>query len=598
MRQNGFSTDGAPAVGHQGVVLPSRARSRAKTRALGLIVPAAAVLCLAVAGLVTFPDLGARALYTAGEVRCALIAREMLDSGDWIQPRLNHVRYYEKPPLMYWAIAAGYEWLGVGELAARLPAALAHLGTVLCAFSIGFELMGLAVAWRAALVFATTPIAFHLGRFASLDTVMTFFLSMALLGLVRTSQHKRNDHLSWLLFWGGMGGATLTKGLVALLFPLGTALAHAIWTRDRATMHALRPAAGVASLAAIVLPWHIAIAWRDPSFLPFYILNEHIYRFLNIREPIDYEPLSVTAFWLSTILWSFPWSFFWPAGLARIRQEPRLVLPVIWSACVLGFFTLARSRLEYYGQPAIPALAVVIAAYWTHIAHNRSFPWGAALPGIAMVLLGIGAAYPVLFRPGAAGDLTALVSALDGYYREYFTHHPDQAFFFARQALQLGLPFIVAWTAIGLGSLAALYFRRPTAAFVLWASLLLTTTGGFDRGLLLIVDDRSQREGARIVNEHWVDSARLVVAGTFEDTAGIVFYTGHPAYMIDAADGDLLFGYRKGDAPDLFLDARRFAEMWHSPTPVFLFTRNDLAPKDGKTLLEAPRYRLLSNHEW
>jgi hypothetical protein len=283
--------------------------------------------------------------------------------------------------------------------------------------------------------------------------------------------------------------------------------------------------------------------------------------------------------------------------LAWARRESHLAIPVIWSACVLGFFTLARSRLEYYGQPAIPALAVVTAAYWTQIAHQRKFPWGAAVPAIAMALLGIATAYPVLFRPSAAGDLTALVSALDGYYREYFVHHPEQAFFFAREALQLGLPFIAAWTAIGIGGLVALYLRRPTAAFVLWAGLLLTTTGGFDRGLLLIVDDRSQREAAHVVNEHWVEGARLVVAGTFEDTAGIVFYTGHPAYMLDAADGDLLFGYRKGDAPDLFLDARRFTEMWHSsPAPVFLLARNDLAPKDGKILLDAPRYRLLSNH--
>src|SRR2546425_5915805 len=107
--------------------------------------------CLVLAAALAFYQLGERPLFSPAEARYALIAREMLDSGDWVQPRLNHVRYDEKPPLLYWAIAVSELLLGPSDFAARVPSAAAYVGTAALTFAIAAELCGSATAPLAAL---------------------------------------------------------------------------------------------------------------------------------------------------------------------------------------------------------------------------------------------------------------------------------------------------------------------------------------------------------------------------------------------------------------------------------------------------------------
>ncbi len=104
--------------------------------------------CLLLAAVMAFHLLGARGIFSPAEARYCLIAREMIESGDWIQPRFNHVRYDEKPPLLYWAIAASYRWLGPSDFASRVPSALAFVGTAAITFAIAYELAGPAAAPR------------------------------------------------------------------------------------------------------------------------------------------------------------------------------------------------------------------------------------------------------------------------------------------------------------------------------------------------------------------------------------------------------------------------------------------------------------------
>jgi len=110
----------------------------------------------------------------------------MLESGDWIQPHFNHARFYEKPPLTYWCVAASYRFLGFTEFASRLPSALAYVGTVLLTFLLALELVGSGTAPLAALIYATSLGPFLFGRFLFTDTLLVFCLSVSLLGLART----------------------------------------------------------------------------------------------------------------------------------------------------------------------------------------------------------------------------------------------------------------------------------------------------------------------------------------------------------------------------------------------------------------------------
>src|SRR5207244_9988556 len=90
--------------------------------------------CLGVSAVLAFYQLGERPLSSPAEARYALIARAMLDDGDWVQPRLNGVRYYEKPPLLYWSVAASYRLFGQTEGASRVPRAVESVDSVAVVF--------------------------------------------------------------------------------------------------------------------------------------------------------------------------------------------------------------------------------------------------------------------------------------------------------------------------------------------------------------------------------------------------------------------------------------------------------------------------------
>src|SRR5881296_1430811 len=267
-------------------------------------------LCVVVAAFLAFAQLGQRPLLDA-EARYALIGEEMLRSGDFIQPRLNTFPYYEKPPLLYWAIALSYEVFGVNELAARLPSALAHVGTTVLVFALAHVVLGRTAAPFAGLIYATAAGPSIYARFCFPDGLLVFWLTLSLLGLARTAQGRGG----FILFYVGAAGAALTKGFVGLVFPLATAVIYAAIARDRAIIARLHPIRGSLLVLALLLPWHLILATRDPAFLYFYVVNEHVYRFLNLREPIDYVPLSVAGFWASTLFWFLPWSLFLPGAL-------------------------------------------------------------------------------------------------------------------------------------------------------------------------------------------------------------------------------------------------------------------------------------------
>jgi hypothetical protein len=360
----------------------------------------------------------------------------------------------------------------------------------------------------------------------------------------------------------------------------------------RATVRRLRPWLGALILAVVWLPWHAALAWRDAAFLPFYILNEHVYRFLNIREPIDYSSLSVPAFWLATAMWFFPWVLLLPSAVAATwRARRRLAIPALWALFIIGFFSLSKARLEYYGQPAYPCMAVLVAAAW-QLRYRRALLAGSA----ALFIIGAAVAVLVWGYADAHTDITALVATADGYYREYFLKRPDRAFFFGHEALLTGRPFALWLLALGSSAVVALWRRRVWLAFVCWVVFLTPALNVFDRGIMLLVDDRSQKHAAELVRERWHDGDQLAVVGTYEDGAGLTFYSGLPTLMVDGADGDMLFGLRQGDVPDRYMDRPAFDALWHSPARVFALAQIEKAPVDGTVLLETPRHRLLVNH--
>jgi len=551
--------------------------------------------CLLVAGILAFSGLGKRPLISPAEARYALVAREMLESGDWIQPRLNHVRFDEKPPLTFWSVAASYQVFGFTEFASRAPSALAYVGTVLLTFLLAFELAGRGAAAPAAFVYATSLGPFLFGRFLFTDTLLVFWLTFSLLGLARIVR-RGDDPAGPLMFYAGASLAGLTKGLIGLLFPFAAAAVYAIVVGGPSFLRRLRPWLGLGIVAILFLPWHTAMAWRDPEFLRFYFGGEHFARFLTRREPVNYTPLTVPAFWLSSLLWFFPWFLFLPAALPRRRGRwsRGLFLAWIWAIGILVFFTLTGSRMEYYGLPALPALAVIVGAAWRRFVICGRRSAAVRLPSLLAAALGL-VLVPLLFLPAKSGlsALTGLVSSLDGYYREYFVSHPGASMVFGLELLRSARPLPVVLLLLGASTIVALARSRRRQAFALWVAGMVLILGMADGGMRLVAQDRSQRAAAEIVERNWTAGSRLVVAGDYEEACGITFYTGRSTQVVGGPGADLLFGFRRGDAPDVFLPPVSFLEEWDSPGRTFVLGGRDLSLPGSVVLFEGPRSRLL-----
>ena len=571
---------------------PARTGSTPRSRPALCI---AFVGCALLAAVLALSDLGVRPLMSPAEARYALVAREMLESSDWIQPRLNHVRFYEKPPLTFWGVAISYRIFGFTEFASRLPSALAYIGTVVVTFLLALELVGSGTAPLAGLIYATSLGPFVFGRFLFTDTLLVFCSSIAFLGLARVVRRPASRS-GLILFYLGASLAGLTKGLIGLVFPFAAAVLYGLLVGGRPFLRRLRSWLGVGIVAVVLLPWHVLLAWRDPEFLPFYLGHEHFARFLGRRYPVNFSPLSVPAFWMSTLLWLFPWFLFLPVALPRRggRWSRRLAPAWIWTAVIMVFFTLTGSRMEYYALPAFPALAVILGFAWRRFMIRGRRAAAMLVPSLIVAAVGLIAA-PLVFFSAKNGMavLASVVSSLDGYYREYFGAHPGAAMVLGNELLRLARPFPIVLLLLGITTFLALCKGRPRLAFALWVVGAVPILGLADGGMSVVTRDRSQRAAATIVGWHWTPGARLVVAGDYEEACGITFYLGKPTQVVGGPGSDMLFGYRRGDAPEVFLSPDAFRRIWESSDPVFVLGCRDLTLPGATVLFEGPRSLLM-----
>lgn len=328
----------------------------------GIKHPLAALLLV---GLVLFfLRLEVPGLMDPDEGRYAEIAREMLLLKDWLVPHLNLLPYLEKPPLVYWLTALSFKVLGFSELAARLPSALCALGGIILAYGLGRAFWGPAAGMLGALVLATCGGYVAMGRILTLDMALTFFLNLGVgLGYLALSRERRG-----LWFWAYLALAlgVLTKGPVALVLPaiIWTAAA---WSQGRPWLRSWLHPWPLAFLAAVSLPWFLGVMIRYPDFWRFFILEQHLGRYLTAyihhHQPFYYYLPILLAFML-------PWSLVlpWALGRERIRGNPDRLFLIIWAATVFFFFTLSRGKLAPYILPALLPLALLVGQSLSELA--------------------------------------------------------------------------------------------------------------------------------------------------------------------------------------------------------------------------------------
>jgi 4-amino-4-deoxy-L-arabinose transferase-like glycosyltransferase len=339
-----------------------------------------------IAALIWFAGLDSRRLLHADEGRYAEIAREMAVSGDYVTPRLNDLKYFEKPPLQYWVGAIIFNTVGVSEWTARLPAALAGFLAVLVVGWTGARLAGSTTGAYAALTLLGCVWHAGLAHFLSLDAVVGFWLALTLCAFLLAQRDgltaPAQRHWMWIAY-AAAAGATLSKGLIALVIPGATLVLYSLVTRDGGPWRRLHAASGTLLYLVLTVPWFVLVARANPEFLRFFFIHEHFNRFLS-------ESHNRTGEWWYFVPWFvlglMPWVLVWLVTLPRSWREAAIAgngfswarFCIVWATFIIVFFSLSGSKLPSYILPMFPALALVVGYEMTRLS-ARALAW-IALP--------------------------------------------------------------------------------------------------------------------------------------------------------------------------------------------------------------------------
>ena len=329
------------------------------------------MLCAVFAAIAVlwFANLGSRDLLHPDEGRYAEIAREMSVTGNWVTPRLNGLKYFEKPPLQYWITAGAYRLFGIHEWTARLWPAAAGLLAVLAIGIAGHALGGVALGTFAALALAGTLWHAGMAQIVSLDSGLAFFLTLAFAGLVIAQRPGTgaDTRRRWMLItWAAMAGATLSKGPIGIVLPLGALVVYSLINRDVEIRKRLHLTSGLLLFLVLTAPWFIAVTRANDEFLRFFFVHEHFERFLTE------EHQRTGAWWYFIPLaaaGSLPWLVVLAFGVRRLWRDGGAAkgtfswrrLALVWAAFVFVFFSLSGSKLPSYILPMFAPLALVAA---------------------------------------------------------------------------------------------------------------------------------------------------------------------------------------------------------------------------------------------
>ena len=343
--------------------------------------------------IIWFANLDVRKLQHPDEGRYAEIAREMVATGDYVTPRLNGIKYFEKPPLQYWLTAASFRAFELDEWTARLPSALSGFLTLVIVGYVGSVIASPVAGAYAAVALAGCVWPFGVAHMVTLDALLTFWLTLAL-GSFLLAQHQGvspGRRRAWILLaWAATAGGMLTKGLVALVIPFCTLVLHTLVTRDVAPWKRLHVVPGLLLFLALSAPWFIVVSSRNPDFARFFFIHEHFERFLTT------EHRRTGAWWYFLPLLAvglLPWTGFFLWDLRRSWRSASaqgtfawVRFCLLWCAFVLVFFSASGSKLPSYILPIFPAAALVLGAALERATVRTLGAFAAVTAAVAVIL--------------------------------------------------------------------------------------------------------------------------------------------------------------------------------------------------------------------
>jgi 4-amino-4-deoxy-L-arabinose transferase-like glycosyltransferase len=387
------------------------------------------ILLLVILGLAIAPyfiKLGASSLWDANEAFYAQTPREMINSGDYLNPSFNFKPRFNKPPLCYWVVAGSYKIFGVSEASERLPLALGALIMLATAFLLGRLAHSTEAGLLAAIALATLPRFVMFSRRIIIDVYIAMFMGLTLLWFALAERYPERRRLFLTLMYVSVGLGILTKGPVAAVLPAIAFTIYLALTRQLKKIGRMMLPVGLLIVAAIVLPWYVAVYFEHGfGYIKSFILQDNISRY---TEPV-WGPRRSYFFYIPVMLGDlFPWSFYLFFSLAvaavlsiatfRRRVSPpaqvqapnlraRLIdklsayslnnsitlLLMIWIFTIVVFYSLSSSKEDLYISPIYTAatslVGVVIAKFlFTEAAEQNGLRAVTLTLGLIVALVG------------------------------------------------------------------------------------------------------------------------------------------------------------------------------------------------------------------
>jgi 4-amino-4-deoxy-L-arabinose transferase-like glycosyltransferase len=356
--------------------------------------------------------LGLRDPWPADEPRFALVARDMLRSGDWLIPRIGGDLYADKPPVYFWLMAASMALTGSMRLGFLLPSLLAGVGSVVLVYDLVRRVRGRQAAFAGALVLLLTFQFVWQFRQAQIDGVLCFFTTLSLYGLLR--HLCAGPSLGWFfLGWAAAGIGVITKGvgflplLVLLPWVLLAARGWPVTAPHRDPRWWLGPVFFLGAIALWFVPM-LLVTSAGGELLDY--RNEILFRQTVTRyadawhhhEPFWFYLTNVIPFLWLPLIALLPW--LWPRWRQALRDRDTFVAVLLaWVVLVVLFFSLSSGKRGVYVLPAIPALAMAAAPWMPEILRApRSRLLGYVLASLLAAILGAGALYFAFAADAAA----------------------------------------------------------------------------------------------------------------------------------------------------------------------------------------------------
>lgn len=482
-------------------------------------VRAAFLVGIVLAVMTMARDLGGQALMDVDESSYAMIAWNMVESGDWVVPTLRGKPSFLKPPFYFWSVATSYLAFGKTEFAVRVVSLFYGLVALVFTGLIARRLYGERETLLAPLILAASPGFFIMVRSSTTDMTLTAMVAMAMYGFVRGYDgggDEKPDRRAFLFLWAGAALGTLTKGPIGIGIPFSVIFLYlALTGRWRRFLH-LSWWPGLLLWAAIVVPWYAACTARlGPVFLEKHLVFHNVKKFF---EAGHYAETPNFFFLAKNFLWMFfPWVLPYLAAIlvaayGRFRKREPLdrpaVLLLIWFGFPLLVFSLSKFKMPTYIDPGMPACALFVAAALSRWIDGTGDRLTRLWTQLAIVLAVFGATALTLVGVGL------------------FFPHPDKR-----------LHFAALFGVLILTPIAVRVVRRRPLQSILAGVFAMLMAFNFLTGYLhpRIMKFDPYREIGTLLKTEYADSGTLIVfkAG---DTASLRFYSGKKTLYLSKTD--------------------------------------------------------------